>query len=495
MRWLLPCLLVLVAAAVPARAAPGPTTPAPDLFDRFDAAALAPDERRLVQAALAATGDYDGAQDGVWGPASQHGLDAYSGRVFEDIPVNAHAAALLLDLSDRVEAEGWTVARLPGLPVSIALPQSRLTDAEPEEGGSRRWGEGTSLTILTHDFARPQAAAWHGAAAEADAAEAGTRLRDADRLVTTGRLDDGRIFFTRSDRVGDRWPTVYLASDPSDAAMLNLAAGSITSGEPAPWLMPQHGRLAAIVAAATDYLQSFGPADAPVALPQPIAAFNPSPLAIPRMASLPAVDAVAPSTGTGFYLDPRTVVTAAHVVADCRRVTLADGAELTLIASDADLDVAALVAPRPSSRWLSLADGTRTRLGQRVSAAGFPYYSIAGTSLHLTGGNVSALAGVDDDRRFVSFTAPVQPGNSGGPLIDARGDVLGLVVARLSEDFIVEATGSLPQNINYALRERELAEFLDGHHLRPAPQGLGGYDIDDGVPDGFDAAVVPILCE
>ena len=140
-------------------------------------------------------------------------------------------------------------------------------------------------------------------------------------------------------------------------------------------------------------------------------------------------------------------------------MTLADGRPLAVLATDRDLDVAALRAPAPGRRWLALSGG-RPRLGERVHAAGFPYYSIAGTSLNLTGGNVSALAGVDDDARFFSFTAPVQPGNSGGPLIDARGAVVGLVVARLSEDYIVETTGTLPQNINYAVGEDALAGFL-----------------------------------
>ena len=151
------------------------------------------------------------------------------------------------------------------------------------------------------------------------------------------------------------------------------------------------------------------------------------------------------------------------------------------------------MAPDPARSWLSLADG-RLRLGQRVHAAGFPYYSIAGTSLNLTSGNVSALAGVDDDARFFSFTAPVQPGNSGGPLLDADGRVLGLVVARLSENYIVEATGSLPQNVNYALNEDELAEFLHRSGVPAATGGLGSFEMDDGAPDGFEAAVVPILC-
>ena len=120
-----------------------------------------------------------------------------------------------------------------------------------------------------------------------------------------------------------------------------------------------------------------------------------------------------------------------------------------------------------------------------MHAAGFPYYAIAGTSLHLTSGNVSALAGVDDDPRFFSFSAPVQPGNSGGPLIDAHGAVLGLVVARLSEDFIVEATGTLPQNVNYALAEPELAAFLAEAGVAHPSGGLGRFAIDEGAPAGL----------
>jgi S1-C subfamily serine protease len=199
-------------------------------------------------------------------------------------------------------------------------------------------------------------------------------------------------------------------------------------------------------------------------------------------------------TGTAFYLGPRTLVTADHVVAGCTTITLADGTPLDLVAWDPELDIAALAAPTPAADWLTLASDARLRLGQRVHAAGFPYYAIAGTSLHLTGGNVSALAGIDDDQRFFSFSAPVQPGNSGGPLIDAQGAVLGLVVARLSEAFIERETGSLPQNVNYALGEADVAAFLGRAGLAPADGGLGRFDMDDGAPDGFEAAVVPIVC-
>ena len=72
--------------------------------------------------------------------------------------------------------------------------------------------------------------------------------------------------------------------------------------------------------------------------------------------------------------------------------------------------------------------------------------------------------------------------------------MLGLVVARLSEDFIVEATGSLPQNVNYALREDELADFLRPNGVAAGRRRPRRLRHGRRRPDGFDAAVVPIIC-
>jgi S1-C subfamily serine protease len=183
------------------------------------------------------------------------------------------------------------------------------------------------------------------------------------------------------------------------------------------------------------------------------------------------------------------------VIGGCNRIELADGTELRLLAEDKDLDVAALATPNAADTWLTLASGGDTRLGQPVHALGFPYYGIAGTSLHLTGGNVSALVGVNDDGRFFSFTAPVQPGNSGGPLIARNGVVMGLVVSRLSDRYIEQATGTLPQNINYALSNEELVSFLARSGVLPKTGGLGTFDPDSGVPRQIEAAVLPVICD
>ncbi len=498
-RVLLVCLAMLCAW----QPVGGATATGARIFEPFDPTPLAPAEVRFLQAALAATGTYAGPLDGLWGTDSAAALARFAGHgtlgpdapghapagVGPDGPLAFDAAALVLAFLDTVRTRGWDLRPLPGLGVSIALPFADLKAPEDEEGDRRRWTRDGRFTILTRSGDRYAADAWHAAAIAANAAD-GTlvTVREPDRLVTAGTLADGRGYYTRSDRTDDGWTTIYLAADPDDAGTLALAAASIRPGRPLPWTLPDDGALAALVADtraffALDADSADGTSTAdPGLLPETSMA-----------AALPQPDE-ATTTGTAFYLGARTLVTAGHVVAACHRISLADGTPLEVLATDPDLDVAALAAPRPAPRWLSLAADAPARLGQRVHAAGFPYYAIAGTSLHLTGGNVSALAGIDDDSRFFSFTAPVQPGNSGGPLIDADGGVLGLVVARLSEDFIVEETGSFPQNVNYALSEHQLATFLAAAGVAPGTGGLGRFDMDEGVPDGFSTAVVPIVC-
>jgi serine protease Do len=464
------CLAVCACLAIALPAAAGEL-----IHRRFDPAALAEPERRLLQVALAAAGDFAGPLDGRWDAASSAAIEAWSAREMPGPPANLHAATLVIELMAEIETEGWVLQHLPDLGLSLALPEATLEAPELEDGGTRWWSRTGTLTLLTHRFDGDFAQAWHRAAALANAAPAALEtVRAADRLVTAGRLGDGRAFYTRSDRVGGHWATVYLASGTDEADKLNLIRASIAAGAPAGWELPEGGLLETVI---RDTLDLFG---------------EPGEASAAGTAALPALPAEA--SGTGFYVNRHVLVTASHVVAGCGRVGLPDGTELTLLAHDSDLDIAALMAPEPSRSWLSFSPGDRARLGEKVHALGFPYYSIAGTSLHLTGGNVSSLADVNDDDRFFSFSAPVQPGNSGGPLLDAQGNVMGLVVARLSERFIAEATGTLPQNINYALNELELARFLDRHGIEVPAGGLPGFDMDEGAPDGVAAAIVPVLC-
>jgi S1-C subfamily serine protease len=459
------------------------------LDSRFEPSMLDSSERRLLQVALASAGDYRGPLDGAWSTDSRQAFEAYAEREFSGPARNVHAAALVIELLAEIDAEGWTVRHFPELGVSMALPEAVLADPESEDAGRRWWSRTGSLTLLTHRFEGDFAQAWHTAAQFANTVPDRLQtVRGPDLLITAGRLEDGRAYYTRSDHVDGHWATVYLASGPDQADMLNLIRSSISAGAATGWDLPPGGRLEALV---RDTLAAIGEPEAFATL----IPTDPGALVPRRGGSASAGGRHSEASGTAFYISSRVLVTAHHVVDGCNRIGLPDGTELTMLAHDSNLDIAALMAPSGARSWLAFSDGAEARLGQRVHAVGFPYYSIAGTSLHLTGGNVSSLADVNDDRRFFSFSSPVQPGNSGGPLIDTDGGVIGVVVSRLSERYIAEATGSLPQNINYALARPELDRFLAQHALQAAPAGLGHFDTDDGAPPGIEAAIVPVLCQ
>ena len=78
---------------------------------------------------------------------------------------------------------------------------------------------------------------------------------------------------------------------------------------------------------------------------------------------------------------------------------------------------------------------------------------------------MSALAGPGDNRRFIQITAPVQPGNSGGPLLDLAANIVGVVVGKLDAIKVANLTGDIPQNVNFAVSAWAARAFLDSHDV------------------------------
>jgi serine protease Do len=87
------------------------------------------------------------------------------------------------------------------------------------------------------------------------------------------------------------------------------------------------------------------------------------------------------------------------------------------------------------------------------------------TTGNFTLGNVTALAGLRDDSRYLQISAPVQSGNSGGPLVDGAGNVVGVVTAKLDAIKMAEAQGDLPQNVNFAVKASLATSFLDANQI------------------------------
>jgi S1-C subfamily serine protease len=102
-----------------------------------------------------------------------------------------------------------------------------------------------------------------------------------------------------------------------------------------------------------------------------------------------------------------------------------------------------------------------------VFVFGFPLTGILATSGNFTTGMVTAMAGMGDDTRLVQISAPVQPGSSGGPLIDKYGNVVGVIVSKLSAFFVAEVTKDIPQNVNFAIKASIATNFLDSNDVTP----------------------------
>lgn len=184
----------------------------------------------------------------------------------------------------------------------------------------------------------------------------------------------------------------------------------------------------------------------------------PSLVRAPGQAKRPVLDGNWDSSGTGFFItEDGHLVTCEHVVDDGKlfSVRTAGGTfAATVIATDKTNDVAIL---KVSGKFTPLAINTNAlTLGQAAFTIGFPNIDIQGLAPKYTDGKVSSLSGIHDDASAFQISVPVQPGNSGGPLTDAGGNVIGIVVARLNDYAALKRTRSIPQNVNYAVKTAPL---------------------------------------
>ena len=169
------------------------------------------------------------------------------------------------------------------------------------------------------------------------------------------------------------------------------------------------------------------------------------------------------STGTGFFVTRSGhVLTAKHVVDGAQQVQVLVGDDLLdarVLATDENddlalLEVQSITRPLPVRRTSGLAKG------EEVLTLGYPVPVLQGRELKATFGHVNALSGLQGDPRFAQVDVPIQPGNSGGPLLDDEGEVVGVVMGTLDPSVLGRVAGFVPQNVNYALKSERLQRFL-----------------------------------
>ena len=173
------------------------------------------------------------------------------------------------------------------------------------------------------------------------------------------------------------------------------------------------------------------------------------------------------SSGSGIILAKSAVVTNQHVVASCNKVDVIHKGQrygASVIKRDAKNDLALLqVESLPAVLYPSLR--RKAISGEGVMVAGYPLAGLLSSDLIVTDGIVNALSGIANDASQLQISAPVQPGNSGGPLIDKSGALVGVVVSKLNALRAAAMTGDVPQNINFAIKPEVLRLFLESENL------------------------------
>lgn len=183
---------------------------------------------------------------------------------------------------------------------------------------------------------------------------------------------------------------------------------------------------------------------------------------VPATRSPQTPNADAPSsTGSGFFVARGLVVTNHHVTEDCQSLRVAGRIVGRLLVSDARSDLALIELQRGTTDTATIRVG-KVKIGESTTVAGFPLSGLL-SGLNITTGNISSLSGIGGDIRLLQITAPVQAGNSGGPLFDASGNVMGVVVSKLNALKVAKATGDVPQNVNFAINANVLSSFLDAN--------------------------------
>lgn len=161
-------------------------------------------------------------------------------------------------------------------------------------------------------------------------------------------------------------------------------------------------------------------------------------------------------TGSGCAVSDDLILTAFHVVEDATKIQVAFGENLIeakLIDSDESADWAMLRIKGHAPAFVVPDTKGATVLGGKIYTLGYPTADILGQSVKYTDGSISALRGLRGDVRMLQVTVPVQPGNSGGPLFDESGRLVGLISSSIDPEMFLKITGgALPQNVNFALK-------------------------------------------
>ena len=172
---------------------------------------------------------------------------------------------------------------------------------------------------------------------------------------------------------------------------------------------------------------------------------------------------IAASSGSGFAVSSDGyIVTNYHVIKGCNNVeVISKGLKMTasVIKKDSKNDLALLKSNFRPLHSFNLSPEEPYR-NMSIIVAGFPFGSGFGSTVKTTRGSISNLYGIGDNPSQIQIDAAIQPGSSGGPIIDSKGNVVGVTASKLDLMKMLEEFGALPESTNFGIKSTVLINFL-----------------------------------
>ena len=175
------------------------------------------------------------------------------------------------------------------------------------------------------------------------------------------------------------------------------------------------------------------------------------------------------ATGTGFMFSSSDyVITSYHVVHGSKsisvRFTNGERIDATIAVKDTNNDIAILkLSKSPTSRQniITLGDSTSVKTGDRVFTYGFPLVDLLGhQEPRYSEGFINSLSGMSNDPRLFQVSIPIQPGNSGGPVFNEKGELIGIATSSIDSEQTKKVFGAIPQNVNFAIKSSYINSLL-----------------------------------
>lgn len=414
------------------------------LFESFDPNVYTRDELRFIQLGLAFEGYYQGLLDGAWGRISGRALTEFSRDVFESEPLHGHTAFLAIETVRRVAEDAWGYRYFDTLGLSFLIPSKNFTEGEDSERfvnfehsssslkysisfGDNNWTQGI------HDYAE----SFHRGGGKPYI------VRRQGFAVTSSKNAQGQILYVRSRLWRGSWSTLLLSANTSDAGLLGAVSSSISNDDNVRLVVPENGLLLASAKEAHAMISTKNAEEDSRTAPD-----------VSEDSSPPAGG---PRTGSGFWVSQKGyVLTNAHVVQGCSTLKV-NGKPSTLVTLSENFDLALILAePKVEVATFSTKPA---KLNQDVTVVGYPLSFILG-GVNVTRGAISSMTGLAGDETTMQISAPVQSGNSGGPVVSSTGNVVGVVVSKLDVKAVQGVFGDSPQNINFAVRGEVAKLFL-----------------------------------